>query len=90
MIEQKCSILAYFCCSTKLQPNLLKEIHYALVAHANFQENTCARVNKRKRNQALLVGHFKHITNNPVSPAKYSNILSIKFPYNQVLRILIL
>ena len=90
MIEQKCVILAYFAAQLKLQPNLLKEVHYALVAHANFLKNSCARINRKKRNHALSVGHFKHITNNPVSQAKYSNILSIKFTNIQVLRILIL
>ena len=63
----------------KLQSNLLKEVHYALVAHANFQKNSCARINNKKRNHALSLVHFKRITNNLVSPAKYNNILSIKF-----------
>ena len=75
-----------FAAQLKLQPNLLKEVHYALVAHANFQKNSCARINNKKRNNALSVGHFKHITNNPVSLAKYSNILGIKFTNIQVLR----
>ena len=55
MIEQKCPILAHFCCSMKLQPNLLKEVHYALVAHANFQKNSCAGINNRKQNYALSI-----------------------------------
>ena len=87
MIEQKCPILA---AQLKLQPNLLKEVHDALVAHANFQKNSCATINNKKRNYALSEGHFKHITNNPVSLAKYSNILRINFTNIQVLRILIL
>ena len=90
MIKQKYSILAYFCCSTKTAAKLLKEVHYVLVANANFQKNGCARITNKKRNHALSVGHFKHVTNNTVSPAKYSNILSIKFTNIQVLRILIL
>ena len=90
MIKQKCPILAYFAAQLKLQPNLLKEVHYALVANANFEKNSCARINNKKRNHALPVEHFKHITNNPVRPAKCSNILNIKFTNIQVLRILIL
>ena len=90
MTEQKCPSLAYFAAQLKLQPNLLKEVHYALVAHANFQKNSCARINNKQRNHALSVGHFKHITSNPVSPAKFNNILSVKFTNIQVLRILIL
>ena len=89
MIEKNVLFCHIFAVQLKLQPNLLKEVHYALVAHVNFQKNSCARINK-KRNHALSVGHFTHITNNPVSPAKYSNILSIKFTNIQVLRILIL
>ena len=34
-----------FAAQLKLQPNLLKEVHYALVARANFQKNSCARIN---------------------------------------------
>ena len=64
MIAQKCHI---FAAQLKLQPNLLKEVHYALVAHADFQKNSCARINNKKRNHVLSVGHFKHITSNPVS-----------------------
>ena len=64
-----------------------EEVHYALVPHANFQKNSCARINCKKRNHALSVVHFKHITNNPVSPAMYKNILSIKFTNILVLRI---
>ena len=79
-----------FAAKLKLQPNLLKEVHYALVAHVNFQKNSCARINNKKQNYALSLRHFKHITNNPVSPVKYSNILSIKFTNAQILRILIL
>ena len=79
MIEQNVLFWHIFAAQLKLQPNLLKEVHYALVAHANFQKNSCARINNKKRHHALSVGHFKHITNNPVSPAKYSDILSIKF-----------
>ena len=89
MLKQKCPILHIFAAQLKLQPNLVKEIQYALVAHANFQKNSCGRINNKKRNHALPVGHFKHITNNPVSPAKYSNILSIKFTNNQVFKIII-
>ena len=91
MIEQKCPTLAYFCCSTETAAKFIERsiIHYALVAHAKIQKNSCARINNKKRNHALSVGHFKHITNNPVSPAKYNNILSIKFTNVQVLRILI-
>ena len=90
MIEQKCPSLACFCFSPETAANLLLEVHYALLAHAHFQKNSCARINNKKRNFALSVGHFKHITNNPVSSAKYSNILSIKFTDIQVLRIFIL
>ena len=68
----------------------MKEVHYALVAHADFQKNSCARINNKKRNHALSIVHFKHITNNSVSPAKYDNILGIKFTNILVLRILIL
>ena len=79
MIKQKCPILAYFCCSTETAAKFIERSTYALVAHAHFQKNSCARINNKKRSHALSVGHFKHITNNQVSPAKYSNTLSIKF-----------
>ena len=68
----------------------MKEVHYALVVHANFQKNSWARINNKKQNHALSVVHFEHITNNRVSPAKYNSILSTKFTNIQVLRILIL
>ena len=81
MLEHKCPILAHFCCSAETA---------AKVAHANFQKNSCARFKYKKQNHALLVGHFKHIANNPKSPANYSNIFRIQFTNIQVLRILIL
>ena len=80
----------FFTVQLKLQTNLLKEVHYALVAHANFQKNGCDRINNKTRNHAQALGHFKHITNNSVSPSKYRYILSVKFTIIQVLKILIL
>ena len=89
--REKMSHFDIFAAQLKLQPNFLKEVHYALVAQANFQKNSCARIsNSKTKSCAISKGHFKHITNNPVSTAKYSNILSIKFTNIQVLRILIL
>ena len=52
MIEQKCLFWHIFAAQLKLQPNLLKEVHYALVPHADFQKNSCARINIKKRNHA--------------------------------------
>ena len=66
-----------FVAHPKLQPNLLKEVHYALVAHANFQQNSCARINYKKRNHALSEGHFKHITNIQMTQlAQQSTVIS--------------
>ena len=88
MLEQKCPILAYFCCSAETAAKFIeRSALYTLVAHANFQKNSCARIKNKKRNHVLLVGHFKHITNNP---SKVQNILSIKLTNIQVLRVLIL
>ena len=42
-----------FVAQLKLQPNLLKEVHYVLVAHANFEKNSCAKINYKKQNHAL-------------------------------------
>ena len=90
MIEQKCPILAYFCCLTETAAKFMKKIPYALVARANFQKNSGGRINNKKRNHALSVGHFKHITKKTVSRVKHSNILIIKFTNIQVLRMLVL